>query len=164
MRRTLGLAAVFCMMLGGDAFAGRGRGRGHGGTGRASGGVVVREHRGGGPVVRAHRAHRGPGGRDHSGPAPGRVSRGRYVFPGGVVRVYRRPVIREHYYDMHVRPAIIVESYDPVPGYVWVAGSWSWGGSEWVWTPGYWAIADEPPPPPPSVSGGFSINAGISIH
>ena len=78
------------------------------------------------------------------------------------MRTYRRPVIREHYYDVHVRPAIIVESYDPVPGYVWVAGGWNWGGSEWVWTPGYWAIADEPPPP--AITGGFSVNAGISIH
>lgn len=161
MRRTLGLAVAFCMMLGGAAYAGRGRGHGHG-TGRASGGVVVRDHRGGGPmVVRGG----GPVVRDHRGPARVRLSRGRYVFPGGVVRVYRRPVIREHYYDMHVRPAIIVESYDPVPGYVWVAGNWSWGGSEWVWTPGYWAVADEPAPsPPPAVTGGFGVSAGISIH
>jgi len=151
------------MMLGGAAYAGRGRGHGHGNTGRSSGGVVVRDHRGGGPVVRGGgpvvRDHR-----DHRGPSHVRVSRGRYVFPGGVVRVYRKPVIRERYHNRHVRPAIIVESYDPVPGYVWVAGSWSWGGAEWVWTPGYWAIADAPPPPPPAVTGGFSINAGISIH
>jgi hypothetical protein len=153
------------MMIGSAAYADRGRGHGHGhggggnGTGRASGGVVVRDHRGGGPtVVRGG----GPVVRDHRGPARVRVSRGRYVFPGGVVRTYRRPVIRERYYDMHVRPAIVVESYDPVPGYVWVAGGWNWGGAEWVWTPGYWAIADEPPPP--VVTGGFSINAGISIH
>lgn len=158
MRRTLGLAVAFSMMIGGAAYAGRGRGHGHGGgTSRASGGVVVRDHRaprvvrGGGPVVR-----------DHRGPARVRVSGGRYVFPGGVVRTYRRPVIRTHYYDMHVRPAIIVESYDPVPGYVWVAGGWSWGGSEWIWTPGYWAVAEEPPPP--AVTGGFSVSAGISIH
>ena len=72
-------------------------------------------------------------------------------------------MIRAHYYDMHVRPAIIVESYDPVPGYVWVAGGWSWGGSEWIWSPGYWAIAEEPAPAP-VVTGGFSVNAGISIH
>jgi hypothetical protein len=142
MRRTLGLAVAFSMMFGGAAYAGRGRGHGHGGgTGRASGGVVVRDHR---------------------GPSRVRVARGRYVFPGGVVRVYQRPVIRERYYDRHVRPAIIVESYDPVPGYVWVAGGWSWGGSEWVWTPGYWAVAEEPPPP--VVTGGFSVSAGISIH
>jgi hypothetical protein len=46
-------------------------------------------------------------------------------------------VIREHYYNVHVRPALVVESYDPVPGYVWVHGEWTWGGSEWVWQPGY---------------------------
>ena len=97
-----------------------------------------------------------------------RVSSGRYVFPGGVVRVYKRPVIREHYYDMHVRPAMVVEAYDPVPGYVWVGGNWTWGGSEWVWTPGYWSVADQPvvvePAPAPVISGGVSVNAGISIH
>lgn len=106
--------------------------------------------RGGGPVAR-----------DHRGPRVThvRVSNGRYVFPGGVVRVYKRPMIRERYYNVHVRPPIIVEAYDPVPGYVWAAGSWTWGGAEWVWTPGYWAVAEEP-----VVTGGVSISAGISIH
>jgi hypothetical protein len=101
--------------------------------------------------------------RDHRGPRGKhvRVSKGRYVFPGGVVRVYKRPVIRARYYDMHVRPPIIVEAYDPVPGYVWVAGAWNWGGAEWVWAPGYWAVAAEPAP---VVTGGVSISAGISIR
>jgi hypothetical protein len=114
--------------------------------------VVVRDHRVGGPVVR-----------DHRGPVVThvRVTNGRYTFPGGVVRVYHRPVIREHYYNVHVRPPLIVESYDPVPGYVWMAGSWTWGGGEWVWTPGYWAVAEEPAP---VVQGGIGISAGISIH
>jgi hypothetical protein len=87
------------------------------------------------------------------------VTNGRYVFPGGVVRVYRRPVIRTHYYDVHVRPPIIVEAYDPVPGYVWVAGAWTWGGGEWEWAPGYWAVAEQP-----VVSSGVTISAGISIR
>ena len=162
MSRTFGIAAIFCLMLGGTAFAGRGHGGGRGPR-NSSGGVVVRDHRAGGPVVRS-----APAVRDHRG--GGRVryvraSGGRYVFPGGVVRVYKRPVIRARYYDYRVRPAVIVESYDPVPGYVWVAGNWTWGGAEWIWTPGYWAIADEPPPPPPpAVTGGFSVSAGISIH
>ena len=150
------------LLTSGAAFAGRGGrhggGRGHGG----GGGVVVRDHRSGGGgggavVVRGH-------GRGHV-----RVTNGRYVFPGGVVRVYKRPKVRR-YYDIHVRPAVVVEAYDPVPGYVWVAGSWGWGGSEWVWTPGYWsadvAVVAPPPPPPPTatVQGGVSISGGISIH
>jgi len=157
MLRTLGVATIFCLLLTGSAFAGRG-GR-HGG-----GGPVVRDHRSGPPpasrvVVREHR--RGGG--------PVRVVNGRYVFPGGVVRVYKRPHYK-HYYDRRVRPAIIVESYDPVPGYVWVSGGWSWGGAEWIWTPGYWSaeavVQTAPPPPPPTatVQGGVSISGGISIH
>jgi hypothetical protein len=106
--------------------------------------------------------------REHRGGRPERVRvvNGRYVFPGGVVRVYKRPVYR-HYYDRRVRPAIIVEQYDPVPGYVWVAGGWSWGGAEWIWTPGYWAVDGgyaEPAPPTATVQGGVSVSAGISIH
>jgi hypothetical protein len=63
------------------------------------------------------------------------VNGGRYVFPGGVVRTYKRPVYAK-YRNRHVRPAIIVEHYDPVPGYVWIGGGWTWGGAYWVWTPG----------------------------
>lgn len=162
MRRTLGIATVLCMILGSAAYADHGRGRGGRGHGGPGGGVVVRDHRDHGPPPR------GPAVRDHRhGGARGghvRVSNGRYVFPGGVVRVYRRPVIREHYYNARVRPRIIVEQYDPVPGYVWMAGSWSWGGGEWVWQPGYWAAAEAPPPPEPVVSGGFHVSGGISIH
>jgi hypothetical protein len=88
-----------------------------------------------------------------------RVTNGRYMFPGGVVRVYRRPVARARYYNVRVRPPLLVETYDPVPGYMWVSGGWTWGGAEWVWTPGYWAVAEAP-----VVTGGVSISAGISIH
>ena len=89
------------------------------------------------------------------------------MFPGGVVRVYKKPVIRHRYYDMRVRPAIIVEHYDPVPGYVWVQGGWTWGGGEWIWTPGYYAVAEAPPPPPPptvGVGASVTIGGGISIR
>jgi len=145
-------------MVGGAAYAGHGHGGGGGrGRGGGGGGVVVRDHRAGGPTVVSRGG--GPVVRDHRGPSHVRVSNGRYMFPGGVVRVYKRPVIRERYYDVHVRPAIIVEAYDPVPGYVWVAGGWTWGGAEWLWAPGYWAVAQEP-----VVTGGVSISGGISIH
>ena len=71
--------------------------------------------------------------------APVYVSNGRYVFQGGVSRTYVRPVVRERYYNIRVRPQIIVENYDPVPGYIWVAGRWQWNGYEWAWTSGYYA-------------------------
>jgi hypothetical protein len=157
MKRTLTIAAVLTMMFGGAAYAGRGRGGGHGGgRGNSQGGVVVRDHRGPAPVYRG-----GPGRARYSGGGHVRVTNGRYVFPGGVVRVYNRPVHRVRYYNRTVRPALIIEQYDPVPGYVWVAGGWNWGGAEWIWTPGYWAVAAEPAP---VVSGGISVSAGISIR
>ena len=46
-------------------------------------------------------------------------------------------MIRTHYYDVHVRPQMVVENYDPVSGYAWVGGNWTWSGAEWVWSPGY---------------------------
>jgi hypothetical protein len=168
MRRTLVAVSIFCMLLPAAAFAGRG----HRGGPRGGGGgrVIVRDHRAPAPAVRDHRAGRGPVVVRDRRPGPRghrhvRVVNGRYMFPGGVVRVYKRPHFHRHYYDRRVRPPIIVEAYDPVPGYVWVAGSWTWGGGEWVWTPGYWAVAEAPPPPPqPVVRGGISISGGISIH
>lgn len=162
MRRTLLVAAMFGLFAG-TAYADHH----HGGRG-----PVVRDHRGpSGPVVvHDHRApqggvvvHERRGHHEHV-----RVVNGRYAFPGGVVRVYHRPRFREHYYNVHVRPAVIVEHYDPVPGYVWVAGNWSWSGREWIWNDGYWAPNAEPPPPPPApvVQGGVGIHigGGISIH
>ena len=148
-------------MLTSVSFADRHRGgRDH----RDRGGPVVRDHRHGGGdrmVVHDRRDHRGPRTKYV------RVNGGRYVFPGGVVRVYKRPKLRR-YYDVHVRPPIYVEAYDPVPGYFWVQGNWRWGGGEWIWAPGYWtaeAVVVAPsPPPPPVVQGGVSVSAGISIR
>ena len=67
------------------------------------------------------------------------VNNGRFVFHGGISRTYTRPVIHHRYYDYRYRPSIIVENYDPVPGYIWVQGHWSWNGYEWIWTAGYYA-------------------------
>jgi hypothetical protein len=66
------------------------------------------------------------------------VHDGRYVFHGGVYRVYRRPVITQRYFDYRYRPRLIIEAYDPVPGYVWVQGHWHWDGREWLWVPGHY--------------------------
>jgi hypothetical protein len=137
MRRMIPLALLALTVTGGVAFADR-----HGGRhdDRRSGGVVVRDNRG--PVV--VRDHRGPG---YDRGRPGRrvvvrnrvyVNNGRYVFGGGVSRVYVRPVIRAHYYDVRVRPVVLVENMEPVPGYVWIRGGWNWNGYEWAWVSGHY--------------------------
>jgi hypothetical protein len=135
MRRILPLTLMALTLLGGVATAdrdrGRDRGRRHDRYDRHDrGGVVVRDHR-------DYRRDR----RDRRAVARNRVyvSNGRYVFSGGVSRSYVRPVIRHRYYDVRVRPRIIVENYDPVPGYVWVAGQWQWNGYEWSWMSGHYA-------------------------
>lgn len=126
MRRILPLSLLALTLLGGLATADRYR-RSNGG----GGGVVVRDHRESRPVVVRERTvvRR----------SPVYVSGGRYVFAGGVSRAYVRPVIRQRYYDVRVRPTLIVENYDPTPGYVWVRGHWQWNGFEWLWVGGYYA-------------------------
>ena len=144
MRRVLALTSLVFLLSTGAALADR----------KGGGRVVVRDHRGGGGggavVVREQR---GPvvvrdnrrvvvhdNRRVVVRRSPVYVSGGRYTFGGGVVREYRRPVIRTHYYDIRVRPTLIVETYDPVPGYLWVGGNWRWNGGEWIWISGYWAV------------------------
>lgn len=63
-----------------------------------------------------------------------------FYFAGGHSHRYQRPVIRHRYYNYYQRPSIIVENYDPVPGYVWVAGQWNWSGYEWVWINGHYEV------------------------
>lgn len=64
---------------------------------------------------------------------------GVYVFNSGRRWRYQRPVIRQRYYNVRVRPQVVVESAPTEAGYIWVAGNWSWGGGEWVWNAGYYA-------------------------
>lgn len=67
------------------------------------------------------------------------VNNGYFVgFHGGARIAYTRPVIREHYYDIHVRPAVVVENYPPQSGYIWVRGQWAWDGREWIWQSGHY--------------------------
>jgi hypothetical protein len=105
----------------------------------------------------AAREHRATGGGhvDHrSGPV--HVSNGRYAFPGGVVRTYHPPVIREHYYVYGHRPTLIVENMEPVPGYMWTRGHWRWSGAEWLWAPGYYVVD-------PNFHVGVGVSVGVGI-
>lgn len=107
----------------------------------ASGGTVIRDSR--------YRDYERPRVRDYSryrnynrvrvDRRPVYVNNGRFVFHGGYYKPYRRPVINYRYYDYRVRPQIVVENYDPVPGYIWVQGQWHWSGYEWIWQSGHYA-------------------------
>ncbi|HWO20608.1 MAG TPA: hypothetical protein VNO30_17685 [Kofleriaceae bacterium] len=66
------------------------------------------------------------------------VSNGYYQFHNGHRYRYSRPVIRQRHFDVRVRPQIIVENYQPMTGYIWVAGQWSWNGYEWSWVSGHY--------------------------
>jgi hypothetical protein len=68
------------------------------------------------------------------------VNDGYYQFHNGYRYRYARPVIQHRYYDYRVRPQIIVENYETVPGYIWVQGHWQWNGYEWIWTSGYYSV------------------------
>lgn len=114
-------------------------------------GVVV-EHRAAPTVVRDHRefhnnaivvrdrdnyrgSYRGDwhgGGRVivHAGPSYRHIDR-RPIYVS-------RPIIRERYFNYYRRPALIVENYNAMPGYYWVAGGWVWNGYEWIWQPGHY--------------------------
>ena len=115
----------------------------HGGGGapfHGGGEVVVRDHGGrggyGGQINYRDRGYRevSYGGRGYGG--HGFVQAGpRYERRPIYVS---RPVIRERYYSYNRRPALIVENYDSMAGYYWVAGAWSWTGYEWTWQPGHY--------------------------
>jgi len=156
MRKLIPVTALVLGLSGGVALADRDHGRGdHGRGDNRSAHVERREaprhfdhgHNNGG-FVRDHRDHRG-------------WDRGRVVVRND--HSYRhydrrpiyvsRPVIRERYYNYYRRPSVIVENYNPMAGYYWVNGSWSWTGYEWVWQPGHYE--------PDSAYIGVSFNAGF---
>lgn len=142
MKRILTLTAIALGLSGGVALADRHNGRG----GRSE----VRDHRGDRVVVRNHgndNRWRGNDNRRYDNRNRVRVVRerpsfrnNRFYFSGGTYRTYHRPVINVRYRDYYRRPALIVENYDPMPGYIWMAGAWSWNGYEWIWAPGHYEV------------------------
>jgi hypothetical protein len=134
MRRIIALSVLSLTLLGGVALADpgpRSRGRDRGRQGR-----VVRDFQ---RVAQPQRYQRPRPDRVRHQRRPVYVNNGQFHFQGGVKRVYTRPIIRQRYFNRVYRPQIVVEAYDPVPGYVWVQGAWQWNGREWIWTPGYYA-------------------------
>ena len=129
MRRIIPLALLALTLLGGTALADRDhRGSRHHDR---RGGVVVRNHQ---------RPQARPVRHVNVQRRPVYVNNGYYHFNNGARYRYTRPVIRQRYYDYRVRPQIIVENYQPMAGYVWVAGNWQWNGAEWIWISGHYAI------------------------
>jgi hypothetical protein len=87
------------------------------------------------------RGGRGDGWRDGGRRDGGRVVVRNTSYYRGYARrpIYvSRPIIRERYFNYYRRPAIVVENYNSMPGYYWVAGSWAWNGAEWIWQPGHY--------------------------
>jgi hypothetical protein len=126
MRRLL-LAMIFLTVFGGVAAADR-----------------HRDHRGdrGRSTYRDNRGYRNGDFRNRRVITRNHVyhNNGRYVFHGGRTFNYTRPVIRSRYYDVRVRPRILVENYTTVPGYIWTPGNWRWDGYEWQWVSGHYAV------------------------
>ncbi|MDQ3365514.1 MAG: hypothetical protein M3680_08805 [Myxococcota bacterium] len=142
MRRILPFTLLALTLLGGTALADRGRYSRD--TSHRSGGTVVRDHRHDGyrdTRVRVDRRYDRNNHRSRRAVVERRpvyVTNGRYTFTGGISRSYSRPVIQQRYYDYRYRPQLIIENYDPVPGYVWVQGAWNWNGYEWTWVAGHY--------------------------
>jgi hypothetical protein len=156
MMKLIPLTALALGLSSGAALADRHGGDHRGNDHRAAvtvehRGAVVRDHRGG------HDWNRGAvvvrGGRDWHGGGRVIVNNNRPYY-GHVRRpiFVSRPIIRERYYNYYRRPSLIVESYNTMPGYYWVAGSWTWTGYEWVWQPGHYQ------PDPNYVDSGYYDN------
>ena len=39
-----------------------------------------------------------------------------------------------------MRPTLLIENYETVPGYIWVQGNWQWNGYEWSWVNGHYEV------------------------
>jgi hypothetical protein len=132
MRRIIVFTLLALTLGSGVALADRDHRRGDHRRGDR-GGVTIRNPRD--PVW--HQRHR-PRPVVHRRPV--HVNNGYYHFHNGHRYRYARPVIRHRYFNYRVRPQMIVESYQPVAGYIWVAGNWQWNGYEWIWISGHYAV------------------------
>lgn len=140
MRRIITLALLVLTATAGSAMADRrDHGRGHDRR------PVVRDHRNNHVQPRTHVQPRREFRRDrreyrYSDRRAVRVNNGRFVFNNGYSRSYTRPFIQYRYTNYRVRPQILVENYDNVPGYTWTAGQWQWNGYEWNWIAGHYDV------------------------
>ena len=165
MRRILSLSVLALVLSGGAAFADRGgnvrdhRGgsvsspgsRGsHGGNGGfidrgahggrgGNGGFIDRGSRSGYNSGNYNRGgfNRGSYNTGHASRRPVYLNNGRFNFGGGVSIGWNVPATTRHY-DYRYRPTAVLETPQPVAGYLWVPGQWRWTGYEWSWSAGYY--------------------------
>lgn len=152
MKRIIVSALVALTAFGGVAAADHGRRD----TWRAQGGVTVTPSHGNWQQRPRYTTNRGYN-RGYT-----TYNRGYYVARPSYRYVRRpiyvqRPVIRYRYTSYYQRPAVIVENYNAMPGYYWVAGQWTWNGYEWIWAPGHYE-------PDPQASGYYSNTYGSGYY
>ncbi len=147
MRRIIPMALIALTLSGGAAFADRwerGDRRHNTNTSHYSGGVRVDNSRHRQRPVRVDRRYDNNRRYDNRRVVVNRARptfrNNRFYFTGGYYRPYTRPVINVRYRNYYQRPAVIVENYDPVPGYIWIQGRWNWDGYEWQWIPGHYEV------------------------
>ncbi len=149
MRRIIPMTVLALTLLGGVASADRWHGR-RDHSHHNAGGVGVRDHRWDGRHDRRRYDDRRYDDRRYDDRRYDRrvvyqrsrpsFRNNRFYFSGGYYRPYVRPVIQYRYRDYYQRPALLIENYDPVPGYVWIRGQWQWDGYEWQWQAGHYEI------------------------
>ncbi len=136
MKRILTLTAIALGLSSGVALADR-----HYGGGRAE----IRDHRGDNVRYRQDNRRWNRGYRNNARVVQANRVRptfrnNRFYFGDNTYRAYHRPVINVRYRDYSRRPTMIIENYDPVPGYFWSQGNWEWNGYEWTWIPGHYEV------------------------
>lgn len=148
MRRIITLALLAIVATAGTAAADRYRGD----RGRHEqryrdhrhdrGRVVVRDHRYNDRrvVVRQPRRVIRDRVRNYIDYRPVYANNNRFTFRNGRTFYYQRPTIQYRYTDYRYRPQLLVENYETVPGYIWIAGRWDWNGYEWVWIGGHYQV------------------------
>jgi hypothetical protein len=152
MKRIILSTLVALTAFGGVASADHGRG----GVRHAQGGVTVTPSRGHWEQRPRYTYSRGYDRGHNRSYNRGYIAPVRFRYVRRPIYV-QRPVIQFRYTDYYRRPTVLVENYQTMPGYYWVAGRWDWNGYEWIWTPGHYE-------PDPNAAGYYSDTPSSSYY